>query len=75
VGRGSAPPGRKWSETGLVWVTPNGPRWLSAPVYVALGWVAIFVLPEIARAGTAAHTCTLLAALCHQVALYFALFR
>jgi len=97
---------------GMKLITPNAPRWLSAPVYVALGWVAIFVLPEIARSGgTAAlvlmlaggmlytvgaafyalrrpnpwpktfghheffHACTLLAALCHQVALYVALFR
>jgi len=97
---------------GMKLITPNAPRWLSAPIYVALGWVAIFVLPEIARGGgTAAlvlllaggmlytvgavlyalrrpnpwpktfghheffHACTLLAALCHQVALYFALFR
>src|SRR5262247_2921871 len=36
---------------GMKLVTPNAPRWLSAPVYVALGWVAIFVLPEIARGG------------------------
>lgn len=91
-------------------ITPNAPRWLSAPVYVVLGWVAIFVLPEIARGGGLValllllaggmlysvgaafyalrrpnpwpktfghhelfHACTLLAALCHQVALYFAL--
>ena len=97
---------------GMKLITPNAPRWLSAPVYVALGWVAIVVLPEIARGGGMAalvllliggmlytvgaafyalrrpnpwpktfghheffHACSLLAALCHQVALYFALFR
>ena len=97
---------------GMKLITPNAPRWLSAPIYVALGWVAIFVLPEIARGGgTAAlvlllaggmlytvgavlyalrrpnpwpktfghhelfHAFTLLAALCHQIALYVALFR
>ena len=97
---------------GMKLITPNAPRWLSAPIYVALGWVAIFVLPEIVRGGgTAAlvlllaggilytlgavlyalrwpnpwpktfghheffHACTLLAALCHQVALYVVLFR
>jgi hemolysin III len=96
---------------GMKLITPNAPRWLSAPIYVALGWVAIFVLPEIAHGGgTAAlvlliaggvlytlgavfyalrrpnpwpktfghheffHACTLLAALCQQVALYIALF-
>src|SRR5262245_10408838 len=36
---------------GMKLITSNAPRWLSAPVYVALGWVAIFVLPEIARGG------------------------
>ncbi|HKE64962.1 MAG TPA: hemolysin III family protein, partial [Micromonosporaceae bacterium] len=97
---------------GMKLITPNAPRWLSAPVYVALGWVAILVLPEIARGGGMAalvlllaggmlytvgavfyalrrpnpwpktfghheffHACTLLAALCHQIALYFVLLR
>lgn len=33
----------------------SAPRWLSAPVYIALGWVAVFVLPDIlAGAGVAA---------------------
>ena len=90
---------------------PNAPRWVSAPLYLALGWVAVAVLPDILRgAGVAAlvlliagglaysvgavfyalrrpnpwpevfghheffHACTLVAALCHHVALYFALF-
>jgi hemolysin III len=93
----------------LAW--PHAPRWLSAPLYVALGWVAIVVAPSIYRGGgvtTAAliaaggafytlgavfyalrrpnpwpqvfghheffHACTLVAALCHHVAVYFALF-
>jgi hemolysin III len=93
----------------LVW--PHAPRWLSAPLYVALGWVAIVVLPGIHRGGgTAAlvliaaggifytvgavfyalrrpnpwpqvfghheffHACTLVAALCHHIAVYFAIF-
>jgi hemolysin III len=93
----------------LVW--PHAPRWLSAPLYVALGWVAIAFLPAIQRGGgmivlalIAAggafytlgaafyatrrpnpwpdvfghheffHACTLVAALCHHIAVYFALF-
>jgi len=33
----------------LVW--PHGPRWLSAPLYVGLGWVAVAVLPGILAGG------------------------
>ncbi|MBX6748616.1 MAG: hemolysin III family protein [Micromonosporaceae bacterium] len=33
----------------LVW--PHAPRWASAPLYVALGWVAVAVLPDLLRAG------------------------
>ncbi len=37
----------------MLW--PNAPRWLGVPIYIALGWVAVFVLPELARhAGVAA---------------------
>ncbi len=37
----------------LAW--PNGPRWVGVPVYVALGWVAVFVLPDLlVNAGVAA---------------------
>lgn len=90
---------------------PEAPRWLSVPLYIALGWVAVFVLPEILHnAGVAAlvllsiggifytlgalaygfkrpdpypatfgyhevfHLCTLLAAACHYVAIWFAVF-
>ncbi len=92
-------------------ISPNAPRWASAPLYIALGWVAVAVLPDILhRGGVAAlvlllaggvmytlgavayalrrpnpwpgvfghhevfHACTLIAAICHQVAVYFALF-
>jgi len=93
----------------LVWL--NAPRWVSAPLYLALGWVAVAVLPDILDRGGAAvlsllvaggavysigavcyalrrpnpwptvfghhelfHACTLVAAICHHVAIYFALF-
>jgi hemolysin III len=93
----------------LAW--PHAPRWASAPLYIALGWVAVFVLPDILhRGGVAAlvllivggaaytvgavfyalrrpnpwpryfghheffHACTLVAAICHHIAIYFALY-
>jgi hemolysin III len=91
---------------------PGAPRWLAAPCYVALGWVAAFVMPELLHnAGVAAfvliaaggviytlgavvyatkrpdpwpgtfgfhevfHACTLVAALCHYVAIWLAVFN
>jgi hemolysin III len=30
---------------------PDAPRWLTVPCYVALGWVALFVLPELLHNG------------------------
>ncbi|MEU0547035.1 hemolysin III family protein [Micromonospora sp. NPDC005979] len=93
----------------LVW--PHAPRWVSAPLYLALGWVAVAMLPDILHGGGVTalvllvvggaiysvgavfyalrrpnpwptvfghheffHACTLVAALCHHVAIYFALF-
>ena len=90
---------------------PRAPRWLSAPVYVALGWVAAFVMPDLLHNGGVAtlvliavggviytlgavvyalkrpnpwpgvfgfhevsHACTLVAALCHYVAIWLAVF-
>jgi hemolysin III len=89
----------------------GAPRWLSAPCYIALGWVAAFVFPDLLHnAGVAAfvliaaggvvytiggvvyamkrpdpfpgvfgfhevfHLCTLVAALCHYVAIWLAVF-
>ncbi|MER7273731.1 hemolysin III family protein [Dactylosporangium sp. NPDC000244] len=86
-------------------------RWLSAPLYVALGWVAVAVLPDILHVGGVTalvltlaggafytvgavfyalrrpnpwptvfghheffHACTLVAAICHHIAIYFALY-
>jgi len=93
----------------LIW--PHAPRWVSAPLYLGLGWVAVAVLPDILhRGGVTAlvllsvggaaysvgaisyaarrpnpwpqvfghheifHAWTLVAAICHHVAVYFALF-
>ena len=93
----------------LVW--PHAPRWMSAPLYIALGWVAVAVLPDILHTGGVAalvlllvggavysaggvlyalrwpnpwptvfghheffHASTLVAAVCHHVAIYLALF-
>lgn len=90
---------------------PHAPRWVSAPLYLALGWVAVVVLPDLLSVGGAAalsllvagglfytggalsyalrrpdpwptvfghhevfHACTLVAAICHYIAVYFVLF-
>lgn len=96
---------------GLQMFWPGAPRWLSAPCYIALGWVAVFVFPDLLHNGGVAafvliaaggiiytvggvvyamkrpnpwpgvfgfhevfHLCTLVAALCHYVAIWFAVF-
>lgn len=33
----------------LVW--PHAPRWIGVPFYLALGWVAVFVLPDLLERG------------------------
>ena len=90
---------------------PHSPAWLGVPIYLALGWVAIFVLPDMLRNGGVAalvlllvggllytvgavfyatrwpnpwpatfgfheffHAATVLAAICHQVAIWLVLF-
>jgi hemolysin III len=94
----------------LVW--PTAPRWLGVPIYLALGWVAVFVLTDILQlvgvtamvllavggvlytAGGVAyglkkpnpwpgtfgyhevfHAMTIVAATCHYIAVYFALYN
>ena len=93
----------------VIW--PHAPRWLSAPLYILLGWVALAILPQIMRGGGVTtlvllivggvaysvgavfyalrrpnpwptvfghheffHACTLVAAICHHIAIYFALY-
>lgn len=90
---------------------PTAPRWVGVPFYLAVGWVAVFVLPDILHSGGVAvlvlmlvggalyslgavfyatrrprgwpetfgyheyfHTCVTLAAICHCVAIWLALF-
>jgi hemolysin III len=92
-------------------IWPHLPRWVGAPLYLALGWGAVAILPEVlSHGGVAAlvliatggviysvgaifyalrrpnpwptvfghheffHACTLVAALCHHIAIYFALY-
>jgi hemolysin III len=92
-------------------VWPHLPRWAGAPLYLALGWGSLAILPDVLRAGGAAvlvllaaggviysigamfyalrkpnpwptvfghheffHACTLVAAICHHIAVYFALY-
>jgi hemolysin III len=92
-------------------IWPHLPRWVGAPLYLALGWGAVAILPDILHNGGVAdlvllaaggliysvgavfyamrrpnpwptvfghheffHACTLLAAICHHVAVYFALY-
>jgi hemolysin III len=93
----------------LLW--PQAPRWLGVPIYIALGYVAVFVLPQLLHhAGVTAvvlllvggllytvgaifyatrwpnpwpetfghheffHAATVLAALCHYIAIWFAIY-
>ncbi|MER7168297.1 hemolysin III family protein [Micromonospora sp. NPDC000207] len=93
----------------VVW--PHAPRWVSAPLYLALGWVSVAMVPEILHVGGVTalvllvvggaiysvgavfyalrkpnpwpavfghheffHACTLVAAICHHIAIYFAIF-
>jgi hemolysin III len=93
----------------VIW--PELPRWIGAPLYLALGWVAVAILPDILHRGGIAdlallgagglaysvgavfyamrrpnpwptvfghheffHACTLVAALLHHIAIYFALY-
>ena len=94
----------------LLW--PGGPRWFGVPLYLALGWMAVFVGPEIlANSGVTVlvlllvggvlyslgalayaarwpnpspalfgyhevfHACTVVAAICHYIAVYFVLYH
>lgn len=90
---------------------PHAPSWVGVPIYLALGYVAVFVLPDLLRGGGVAalvlllvgglfytigaifyatrwpnpwprtfgfheffHAATVLAAICHHIAIWLALF-
>jgi hemolysin III len=92
-------------------IWPHLPRWAGAPLYIALGWGAVAILPEVLYTGGVAdlvliaaggiiytvgaifyamrrpnpwptvfghheffHACTLVAAICHHIAIYFSLY-
>ncbi|HET6484737.1 MAG TPA: hemolysin III family protein [Actinoplanes sp.] len=92
-------------------IWPHLPRWAGAPLYLALGWGAVAILPDVLRVGGVTclvllavggvfysvgavfyalrrpnpwpavfghheffHACTLVAAICHHIAIYFALY-
>ena len=40
---------------------PAAPRWLGVPIYLALGWVAVFVIPDLLHGGGVAALVLLLA--------------
>ena len=93
----------------VIW--PHLPRWVGAPLYLALGWVAVWILPDVLHTGGVTtlvlllvggaaysvgavfyalrrpnpwptvfghheffHACTLVAATCHHIAIWFALY-
>jgi hemolysin III len=54
----------------LLW--PHAPRWLGVPIYIALGWVAVFVLPQLLHhAGVAALVLLLVGGLLYTVGAIF----
>ncbi|HEY9391084.1 MAG TPA: hemolysin III family protein [Mycobacteriales bacterium] len=102
--------GGAFAGTALKMARPGGSRWVSVPIYLALGWVAVFVLPALWHVGVVAlvlilaggaiytagavvyalrrpdpvptvfgyhevfHLCTVVAALCHYVAVWLAVY-
>jgi hemolysin III len=54
----------------LFW--PHAPRWLATPVYVALGWVAVFVLPDLlSHAGVGAFVLLMVGGLFYTLGAVF----
>ena len=59
----------------MLW--PNAPRWLGVPIYLALGWVAIFVMPDLlTNGGVAAMVLICVGGLLYSVgAVFYAIRR
>nr|WP_231861371.1 MULTISPECIES: hemolysin III family protein [Frankia] len=50
----------------MLWL--HSPRYLTVPLYIALGWVAVFVIPELAhRAGIASMVLLLVGGVCYSL--------
>ena len=50
----------------ILWI--SAPRWLYVPLYIALGWAAVFFLPTFyKRGGVAVFTLILLGGLCYSI--------
>ncbi|MCK9897053.1 hemolysin III family protein [Frankia sp. AgB32] len=50
----------------MVWL--HSPRYLIVPLYIALGWVAVFVIPQLAhRAGIASMVLLLVGGVCYSL--------
>jgi len=57
---------------GLKLFWPDAPRWVGTPIYMALGWVAVFVLPDLYHhAGTAALVLLLVGGLFYTLGAVF----
>lgn len=56
---------------GLKMIWPAAPRWLGVPVYLALGWVAVFVIADIAAASVAALVLMLAGGVMYSVGAVF----
>lgn len=53
----------------MLW--PAAPRWLGVPIYIALGWVAIFVLPDLLHASVSATVLIMVGGLLYTVGAVF----
>lgn len=53
----------------MLW--PAAPRWLGVPIYIALGWVAVFVLPDLLHASVSATVLIMVGGLLYTVGAVF----